>query len=80
MNPEQLLRDRLAENLPSCEVDVSGDGSHFELVLTGDCFEGLSRLKRQQLVYKALGNLISSGAVHAVQIRARTPAEVAASD
>lgn len=77
MTPDEL-RDHLVTALPDCEIAVAGDGSHFELAVTGSCFEGLNRLKRQQLVYRALGELISSGAVHAVQIRALTPAEAAA--
>jgi len=36
-------------------------------------------VKRQQLVYASLGDLISSGAIHAVNIRTMTPAEAAAS-
>lgn len=76
MTPEEL-HSHLAGALQGCELQVAGDGSHFEVKAVGDCFEGLNRVKRQQLVYRALGDLISSGAVHAVQIRALTPQEAA---
>ena len=39
---------------------------------------GKNAVKRQQSVYAGLGDLISSGAVHAVTIFALTPAEAAA--
>ncbi len=78
MSPEEL-RQHLLGTLPDCELEVQGDGSHFELRAVGACFSGLNRVKRQQLVYKALGELIPSGAVHAIQIRALTPEEAAAS-
>ncbi len=76
MTPGEL-QTHLAGALEGCELRVSGDGSHFEVEAVGDCFQGLNRVRRQQLVYRALGDLISSGAVHAVQIRALTPQEAA---
>ena len=45
------------------------------LTLIDASFEGKNAVKRQQSVYAGLGDLISSGAVHAVTIVARTPAE-----
>ncbi|VFS60657.1 Predicted transcriptional regulator, BolA superfamily [Kluyvera cryocrescens] len=33
------------------EVLVSGDGSHFQVIVVGEMFDGMSRVKKQQTVY-----------------------------
>ena len=48
--------------------------SHFTLEIESGAFAGRSRLERQRLVYKALGDLMRER-VHALQIRARAPGE-----
>jgi len=72
---ESIVRSGLSD----CEVSVSEQGGHYTVTAIGDCFEGLRPVRRQQLVYALLGDLISSGVIHAVNIRAMTPAEAAAS-
>lgn len=47
--------------------------SHFDLLIVADCFEDLSMLKRHQLIYTILGDVMSK--IHALQIRAYTPVE-----
>lgn len=49
--------------------------SHFSLEIESAAFAGKSRVDRQRLVYKALGDLMRER-VHALQIRARAPGEV----
>ncbi|ODN42500.1 BolA family protein [Piscirickettsia litoralis] len=68
---EQLVMARL----DNVRVFVEGDGRHFQVVVVGDCFSGLSKLKRQQLVYAALMDEITSGELHAVNIKTYTPKE-----
>ncbi|MEL0639853.1 BolA family protein [Pseudoalteromonas aliena] len=68
---ETLLRDELQ----LAEVHVKANGSHYEVIAVGECFDGLSRVKKQQLVYAPLMNIISDGTIHAVSIRAFTPTE-----
>ena len=47
---------------------------HFSVSIVSSEFEGLSALKRHQLVYKALDGLLETD-IHAVAIQAKTPAE-----
>lgn len=54
---------------------ISGDGSKFEARVVADVFDGLSTVKRHQLVYAALQEHIQSGAIHALTIKALTPSE-----
>ena len=69
------LQQRIESAISDADVVVAGEGNRFEIRVVAEAFEGLSRVKRQQAVYAAIGDLISSGAVHAVTIRALTPAE-----
>ena len=58
-----------------CEhVEVRGDGQHFEALIVSSEFEGLSRVKRHQKVYAALGGRMRDE-VHALSMRTLTPAE-----
>ena len=74
MTPEEV-QEMIAAGLPDCEVKVSGDGSHFEAIVIGDIFDGLSLVKKQQKVYATLGDKITSGEVHALTIKTFTPVE-----
>ncbi len=56
--------------------DPSGE-SHFAVLLVAEAFEGKSRLARHRAVHAALGELLRSR-IHALSIRALTPAEAAA--
>ena len=73
---EQLI-SLLEKKLPDCSVKVVGEEGHFEVILVGECFKGLPKLKRQQLVYKQINDKITSGAIHAVTIHAYTAQEYA---
>lgn len=74
MDPQEV-RQLLLEQLNGCEVEVNGDGRHFDLLIVGDCFEGLSPVKKQQLVYAVLNPWIADGRIHAVNMKTFTPAE-----
>ena len=65
----------LQSHLPDCDIDVVGDGSHFDITVVGDVFEGLNAVKKQQLVYAGLNQSIADGSVHAVNMKLFTRAE-----
>ena len=48
--------------------------SHFTLTIESPAFAGKSRIERQRMVYKALGDLMDAR-VHALQIKATAPGE-----
>jgi acid stress-induced BolA-like protein IbaG/YrbA len=70
-----IIRKLLLDDLPDCEVAVEGGDGKYLVTATGDVFEGLNAVKRQQLVYKILNEHIASGAIHAVTMRLATSAE-----
>ncbi|MGI3079111.1 BolA family iron metabolism protein IbaG [Vibrio alginolyticus] len=68
---QQLLEEAL--NLQ--EVHVKGEGSHYEVVAVDACFDGMSRVKKQQLIYAPLMECIQRNDIHALSIKAFTPEE-----
>ncbi|MDE0544286.1 BolA family iron metabolism protein IbaG [Vibrio sp. VA3] len=68
---QQLLKEAL--NLQ--EVHVKGEGSHYEVVAVDACFDGMSRVKKQQLIYAPLMEYIQRNDIHALSIKAFTPEE-----
>ncbi len=68
---KQLIEQQLA----GCEVITVGEGCSFEVTVVGEMFAGLSAVKKQQLVYGCLNEQIASGAIHALTIKAYTPAQ-----
>jgi acid stress-induced BolA-like protein IbaG/YrbA len=65
-------------SIPDAQINVTGDGYKYEAEVISNTFEGLNSLKRQQMVYAAVNAAITSGQLHALTIRAKTPAEVSA--
>ena len=76
VTPDSIRRS--IESGIACEhLDVRGDGHHFEALVVSEAFAGLTRVKRHQLVYAALGDRMREE-VHALSMRTLTPAEYAA--
>ncbi len=74
MSNEQLEADLLRD--PEVLLaQVTGDGHHYQLTLVSEAFVGLSKIARQQWVYKRLQDHITSGRVHAVNMTTLTKAE-----
>lgn len=71
----QDIQALLEEKLENCEVNVQGDGSHFDITVVGVVFDGLRAVKKQQLIYALLSDEIASGAIHAVNMKLYTPQE-----
>lgn len=69
------VRARVAQAIVPSQVTAHGDARRMEVVVVSPVFEGVSRVRKQQLVYAAIAELIRDGALHAVTIRAYTPAE-----
>lgn len=74
MTPEELQR-LIESGIPGAQAYVTGDGYKFEAVVVSKAFEGLSMLKEQQMVYATVNDQIASGSLHALTIKAYTPAE-----
>lgn len=49
-------------------------GGHYTVQIVSEAFEGLNLVKRHQLVFAQVDTLMK-GAIHALSIQAKTPAE-----
>ncbi len=75
MQPTEI-ESILRAALPLDEIYAKGDdGSHFQVIVVGALFDGMSRVKKQQTVYAPLMEHIASNAIHALSIKAFTPDE-----
>ncbi|MCJ8268056.1 MAG: BolA family transcriptional regulator [Psychrosphaera sp.] len=74
MENEQVEK-LLNEKLGLAEVHVKSEGTHYNIIAVDECFDGLSRVKKQQKIYGPLSALIEDGTIHAVSIKAYTPKE-----
>lgn len=82
----QIMEQRLTDACSPTRLNIIDDsaqhvghrgnqgGGHFTVEITSPIFEGLSLVKRHQLVYKALGDFVGRE-IHAVSINAKTPDE-----
>jgi len=69
---EEKIRSGI-EHVEHVEVrDLTGTKDHYEAVVVAAAFAGLSRIEQHQLVYRALGDLMS-GPVHALALQTFTP-------
>ncbi len=65
----EKIREAIIEAIPDAEILVTPGGvGHFEVRVEAAIFEGLGRVKQQQLVYGAITDLMSGSnpPVHAI--------------
>ena len=66
------VKQLVEQQLEGCTVTTEGEGCDFRVTVVGEVFEGLSPVKKQQLVYGCLSEQIANGTIHALTIRAFT--------
>ena len=76
----QQVQHLIQTGIPDAEVTVSGGEGKFEATVVSDAFEGLTRVKRHQLVYSTVREQIADGSLHALSVRPLTPDEHVKSD
>ncbi|QIE02086.1 BolA/IbaG family iron-sulfur metabolism protein [Buchnera aphidicola] len=62
----------LINKLNLTKIYVTGDNNHINIIAIGDIFKNISSVKRQQIVYEPLINIITEKYIHAVSITAYT--------
>lgn len=73
----QRVRERLEKAFEgTIEVrDLTGTDNHFEVRIVSAAFEGRTPIERHKLVYAPLRDWIEDDTVHALSVRAWTPAQ-----
>ena len=72
MENEEVER-LIAAGLPGCKVTVTGDGRHFEAVVTSEAFVGKTPLQKQRMVMETVRSQIESDELHALSIKTLIP-------
>jgi len=71
------IRSLIEESLPGSHVTVTGDGRHFDALVVSEAFAGKTLIQRHRMVLDAVHDRIASEELHAISIKAKTPAEAA---
>ena len=66
------IKEWIEQNLDESEVEISGDGRHFDAVIVCAGFVGKTRIQQHQMVYAALGERMKDD-IHALSMRTMTP-------
>jgi stress-induced morphogen len=62
------LKERIEAGIPGSSADVTGDGHHFNAIVSAGAFRGLSRIAQHRLVYDVFGPEVG-GRIHALSIQ-----------
>jgi stress-induced morphogen len=62
------LKDRIEAGIPGSSAAVTGDGHHFNAVVSAPAFRGLSRIAQHRMVYDVFGAELG-GRIHALSIQ-----------
>ena len=66
------LKSRIEAGIPGAIATVTGDGHHFNAVISAPAFLGLPRIAQHRLVYDVFGSELGDR-IHALSIQTRTP-------
>lgn len=78
MEPGDVER-RILEALPDADMEVEGADCNFTVTVVSPSFEGVGALARQRTVLGLFARELATGSLHALSVKARTPAELSAS-
>ena len=65
------LKERIEAGIPGAVADVTGDGHHFNAVVSAAAFNGLTRIAQHRLVYDVFGAEMGDR-IHALSIQTKT--------
>lgn len=71
----QEIQAKLEDAIDDAIITMEGDGCNCSTTVISPTFEDMSLLARQKMVLAAVRSDIDSGELHALSIKARTPAE-----
>ncbi len=74
MNKQDVAK-KITELCPDAVVDVRGENCHFEVRVVSEFFRGKSSLQRQQPILALFREELSSGKLHALSVKAKSPDE-----
>jgi acid stress-induced BolA-like protein IbaG/YrbA len=68
------IKQRIEAGIPGARASVTGDGHHFDAVVSSPAFAGLSRIAQHRLVHDVFGSELGER-IHALSIQTRVSEE-----
>lgn len=75
MNETEIV-SRITALYPDARVDVAGEGCSFQVQVLTPAFEGVKTLGRQRAILDLFKDELATGKLHALGVKAKTPAEM----
>ncbi len=67
----------IQQAMPDADIDVSGEECSFTVAIISESFEGQNLMQRQKAVLALFQTQLKTGRLHALTIKAYTPAQFA---
>ena len=64
----QELKERIEAGIAGAKAEVTGDGRHFNAIVSAPAFRGISRIAQHRLVYDVFGGEVGAS-IHALSIQ-----------
>ncbi len=71
----KTVEQKILGLVSEAELEIEGADCDFQVTIVSAVFEGMSQMKRQQLVLSGFTDELASGALHALTIKAFTLTE-----
>lgn len=75
MNKAEIITDLIASAIEGAEISLDGEDCTFTVWIISQSFEGQKTIDRQKAVLALLDQMLRSGDLHAVTVKAYTPDE-----
>ncbi|HET9124158.1 MAG TPA: BolA/IbaG family iron-sulfur metabolism protein [Solirubrobacteraceae bacterium] len=66
------IKERIEAGIPGAVAQVTGDGHHFNAIVSSPAFEGLTRIAQHRLVNDVFAGELGDR-IHALSIQTRIP-------
>ncbi len=74
----QEIEQLIAAGLACEQLEVTGDGRHWNAHVVSEAFAGKRLIQRHQMVYATLGGRMATDEIHALSMKTLTPQEAKA--
>lgn len=75
MNESDII-ERIKALHPDASIELSGENCSFEVYVVDPAFAGIKTLERQRGILDLFAEEITSGKLHALSVKAKTPDEM----
>ncbi len=75
---EETLKKRISDLYPDALIEINGESCNYEVYVVSEAFAEMRLVQRQQSVLALFAEEFKSGSLHALGVKAKTPAELSA--